>query len=78
LVWETLLVPLLGDLLKKHCTGDFGIDVHGFPEASTETVARVIYITLDGDTTTLEQTICAELAIIIPESFSVDLKFQRV
>ena len=69
---------MLGNLLKKYFTGDFGINVYSFPEALTETVARVIYIILDGDTTTLEQTIYTELAIIIPESFSVDLKFQRV
>lgn len=34
--WEKYIMPLLSDLLQKHCTGDFAIDVHNFPEVSSE------------------------------------------
>ncbi|KAK4041986.1 hypothetical protein C8A01DRAFT_44964 [Parachaetomium inaequale] len=78
--WENSIMPLLSDLLQKHCTGDFAVDVHNFPEMSSEAVPRVIYITLstDGDTTTLEQTVRAELARAVPEQFNpVYLKFRK-
>jgi hypothetical protein len=73
-------MPLLSDLLQKHCTGDFAVDVHNFPEMSSDAVPRVIYITLstEGDTTSLEQTVRAELARAVPEQFNpVYLKFRK-
>jgi hypothetical protein len=78
--WENSIVPLLTDLLQKHCSCDFAVDVHNFPEMSSSAVPRVIYITLSGDadTAALEQTIRAELGMAVPERFNpVYLKFRR-
>ncbi|AEO65650.1 uncharacterized protein THITE_2143328 [Thermothielavioides terrestris NRRL 8126] len=80
--WETSIIPLLTDLLQKLCTCDFAVDVHNFPEMSSDAVPRVIYITLSGgsdaDTSDLEQSISAELRRLVPDRFNpVYLKFRR-
>lgn len=79
-VWEHKILPLLSDLIKKHCTGDFAVDVHNFPERSSEAVPRVIYITLpaDMDTAALEPAVRSELEHAVPERFNpVYLKFRK-
>ncbi|KAK4125246.1 hypothetical protein N657DRAFT_360689 [Parathielavia appendiculata] len=69
--WESSIVPLLAELLRKHCSCDFAVDVHNFPERSSSAVPRLIYITLSGDADTraLEQIIRAELEMAVPERF---------
>ncbi|KAH6628277.1 hypothetical protein F5144DRAFT_492650 [Chaetomium tenue] len=79
-VWEHSILPLLSELIKQHCTGDFAVDVHNFPERSAEAVPRVIYITLpaDMDTAVLEPAVRGELARAVPERFGpVYLKFRK-
>lgn len=79
-VWEHSIVPLLSDVIKQHCTGDFAVDVHNFPERSAEAVPRVIYITLpaDMDTAALEPAVRLKLQHAVPERFSpVYLKFRK-
>jgi hypothetical protein len=79
-VWEHSILPLLSDLIKQHCTGDFAVDVHNFPERSAEAVPRVIYITLpaDMDTAALEPAVRLELEHAVPERFNpVYLKFRK-
>ncbi len=91
--WETSIVPRLTDLLQKHCPSDFAVDVHNFPERSSEAVPRVIFITLSGgsssditsndtDTSTpsplLEATIQASLAQTVPPQFQpLTAQFRR-
>jgi hypothetical protein len=89
LVGEGAVIPLLTDLLQKHCGArDFLVDVHNFPEMSSSAVPRVIYVTLSDDrddsgsdnldTTSLEHTLRAELARAVPAAFSpVYLEFRR-
>lgn len=79
-VWEHSILPLLSNLIKQHCTGDFAVDVHNFPERSAEAVPRVIYITLpaDMDTAALEPAVRLELRHAVPERFNpVYLKFRK-
>ncbi|GAB1311608.1 hypothetical protein MFIFM68171_01818 [Madurella fahalii] len=84
-VWEASVVPLLTELLQRHCSGDFTVDVHNFPEVSGESVPRVIYITLAAADSTpadaarqLEQTVRSELVRAVPERFSpLYVKFRR-
>jgi hypothetical protein len=79
-VWEHSILPLLSDLIKQHCTGDFAVDVHNFPERSSEAVPRVIYITLPADMNTalLEPAVRLELEHAVPERFNpVYLKFRK-
>jgi hypothetical protein len=78
--WEHSILPLLTDVIKKHCTGDFAVDVHNFPERSSEAVPRVIYVTLPADmnTAVLEPAVKDELERVVPERFGpVYLKFRK-
>ncbi|KAL2136019.1 hypothetical protein VTI74DRAFT_5906 [Chaetomium olivicolor] len=73
-------MPLLADILQRHCTGDFAVDVHNFPEMSRDAVPRAIYITLPAeiDDTKLEETIRSALTQALPEEFRpVHLEFRR-
>ncbi|KAK4162041.1 hypothetical protein QBC43DRAFT_90615 [Cladorrhinum sp. PSN259] len=79
-VWESTVIPLLTDLLQRYCASDFAVDVHNFPEVSSEAVPRVIYITLS--TTSVdplfEQLIRNELACAVPTRFNpLYLKFRK-
>lgn len=79
-VWEHSILPLLSDLIKQHCTGDFAVDVHNFPERSADAVPRVIYITLpaDMDTAALEPAVRSKLEQALPGRFNpVYLKFRK-
>lgn len=78
-VWESTVVPLLTDLLQRHCESDFAVDVHNFPEVSSDAVPRVIYITLAGPVDSeFEQTIRDELSRAVPARFNpLYLKFRK-
>ncbi|KAK3335452.1 hypothetical protein B0T19DRAFT_447108 [Cercophora scortea] len=78
-IWESAVVPVLTELLQKHSNSDFAVDVHNFPEMSSEAVPRVIYITLtDGADLDFEQLIRGELTRAVPSRFNpVYLKFRK-
>ncbi|KAK4659939.1 hypothetical protein QC762_114720 [Podospora pseudocomata] len=78
-VWESIVIPALTDLLQQYCDSDFAVDVHNFPELSTDAVPRVIYITLsDHVDSSFEETIRTELAHAVPTHFHpIYLKFRR-
>ncbi|KAK0737507.1 hypothetical protein B0T21DRAFT_166196 [Apiosordaria backusii] len=78
-VWESTVIPALTSLLQQYCDSDFAVDVHNFPELSTDAVPRVIYITLtDYVDPSFEETIRTELAHAVPSRFNpVYLKFRR-
>ncbi|KAK4181401.1 hypothetical protein QBC36DRAFT_366921 [Triangularia setosa] len=78
-VWESTVIPIITDLLQQHCDSDFAVDVHNFPELSTDAVPRVIYITLnDYVNPSFEETIRTELANAVPSRFNpIYLKFRR-
>ncbi|KAK4200578.1 hypothetical protein QBC40DRAFT_173528 [Triangularia verruculosa] len=78
-VWESTVIPALTNLLQQYCDSDFAVDVHNFPELSTDAVPRVIYITLsDYVDPSFEETIRNELAVAVPSRFNpIYLKFRR-
>jgi hypothetical protein len=78
-VYEKTLVPLIIDLLQANCDCDFSVDVHNFPELSSETVPRVIYITLPmAATGHLQELMRGELARHLPAKFhQTHLKFRK-
>ncbi|KAK3987452.1 hypothetical protein QBC44DRAFT_120696 [Cladorrhinum sp. PSN332] len=79
-VWESTVIPLLTDLLGRYCESDFAVDVHNFPEMSSEAVPRVIYITLPTSSVdpSFEQLIRTELASAVPPRFNpLYLKFRK-
>ncbi|KAK4460959.1 hypothetical protein QBC42DRAFT_179653 [Cladorrhinum samala] len=78
-VWEHTVVPLLTDLLQHHCESDFAVDVHNFPEVSSDAVPRVIYITLAGFVDSkFKQMVHDELSRVVPARFSpLYLKFRE-
>lgn len=78
-VWEMTVVPIIIDILQGHYDGDFSVDVHNFPELSSDSVPRVIFITLpivaSGD---LQDRIREELARKVPPRFRrTHLKFRQ-
>jgi hypothetical protein len=82
-VWETSLIPRLTKTFQQHCTSDYAVDLHGFPELSSDSVPRVIYVTLPDNTAEdvahqLEQTIRSEVARAVPSRFSpLYLRFRK-
>ncbi|KAH8907978.1 hypothetical protein BR93DRAFT_927009 [Coniochaeta sp. PMI_546] len=78
-VYERTIVPVVVDILQKHCDSDFSIDVHNFPELSTESVPRVIYITLPiAASIQLQELVRDELARMMPPRFrQTHLKFRQ-
>lgn len=74
------MIPVLTDLLRRYCgESDFAVDVHNFPEMSSDAVPRVIYITLAKYLDPAqEQIIRNELEQVVPARFNpLYLKFRN-
>lgn len=78
-VWERTIVPVVIEILQANCDSDFSIDVHNFPELSSGSVPRVIYITLPTvASVALQELVRDELARKIPPRFhQTHLKFRQ-
>ena len=88
-IWETVVVPRLVDLLQRHRMSEFAVDVHNFPEISSQAVPRIIHIALQHpnsinaetgshESESLEQAIQSELTRIVPGRFApLYVQFER-
>jgi len=78
-VWERTILPIVIDILQASCECDFSVDAHNFPELGSDSVPRVIYITLPvAAPLALRERVRDELARRVPRRFHrTHLKFRQ-